>query len=207
LDAEYENDRCQSIILSMSYSANDERSSLPNPSKMDIDPDKLLAHLRWYKSHVVDYCRFKGGDHHYQEMVTDADALPLAEERLIEEAVGKTFALEKDLQSALRSNIEHLESGLEIADGGSERKVEAGFIDILARDSLGQLTVIELKADLAKPDAVAQILAYMGCLAAETGEQVRGILVAGDHHARVTFAADAVPNLTLKKYRFQFVFE
>ena len=32
-----------------------------------------------------------------------------------------TFGLERDLQSALRSDIEQLEPGLTIADGGSER--------------------------------------------------------------------------------------
>jgi endonuclease len=47
----------------------------------------------------------------------------------------------------------------------------------------------------------------MGCIAEETGEAVRGILVAGDHHPRVKLAARAIPNLTLKKYRYRFEFE
>lgn len=58
-----------------------------------------------------------------------------------------------------------------------------------------------------RPEAIAQILAYMGCLAEETGEAVRGILVAGDHHPRVVHAARALPNLDLKRYRFRFDFE
>ena len=50
-------------------------------------------------------------------------------DELLEEAVGKTFALEKDLQAALRANIAQLENGLVVEDGGSERKIEAGFFD------------------------------------------------------------------------------
>src|SRR5262245_23875392 len=51
------------------------------------------------------------------------------------EAAEITFGLERDLQMALRSNIEQLEPGLEIIDGGKERITEAGRIDITARDS------------------------------------------------------------------------
>ncbi len=91
-------------------------------------------------------------------------------------------------------------------DGGDELKVEAGFIDILARDGQGQWVVIELKAEVSRPAAVAQILAYMGCVASERGGQVRGILVASDFDKRVEYAARAVPNLLLKRYRFRFEF-
>ncbi len=207
LDAEYINDRCASIIRDLSYSTNDERSNLPNPSKIDIDHDKLRTHLAWYKSHLVNYCRFKGDDDDIQINEDELDISPFPTENIVAEMVGKTFALERDLQAALRGNITDLEVGLQIIDGGSERKVEAGFIDILARDRLGVLTVIELKAEASKPEAIAQILAYMGCLTADTGEKVRGILVAGDHHSRVVLAAGAVPNLSLRKYRFQFAFD
>jgi len=207
LDEEYNRDQMSSALRLFSYSAADERAKRPNPTKMDIDADKLLSHLRWYKTHLTDYARFKGG-------LPDADAATQAQEEteeltedLLEEAVGKTFAFEKDLQAALRANLSQLEEGLRVEDGGNERRVEAGFIDILARDKANVLTVVELKAETAKPEAVAQILAYMGCIAEETSEPVRGILVAGDHHPRVGFAARAIPNLLLKKYRYKFEFE
>lgn len=207
LDDEYERDKLASLRRAFSYSAVESRTGRPNPTKLDIDADKLLTHLRWYKSHLTDYARFKGG-------LPDADAATIAEEDiadltedLLEEAVGKTFALEKDLQAALRANLGQLEDGLKVEDGGTERRVQAGFIDILARDRANVLTIVELKAETAKPEAVAQILAYMGCIAEETGEPVRGILVAGDHHPRVGYAARAIPNLLLKKYRYRFEFE
>jgi hypothetical protein len=204
LDAEYERDGLASLMRLFAYSSADARASRANPTKMDIDSDKLHTHLAWYKSHLTAYARFRsGGD---GVVIATTQEEDVAEE-LIGEVVGKTFSLERDLQTALRGNISQLETGLEVIDGGSERRVEGGFIDILARDSRGVLTVIELKAETARPESVAQLLAYMGCIAEEAGEMVRGILVAGDHHPRVKLAARAVPNLELRKYRYRFDFE
>ena len=195
------------MVARFAYGAADERAQAPNPSLLDIEPDRLLAHLRWYRSHLIDYVRYKGGEAGPVIESGDGGVAPSIADELIEEAVGKTFALEKDLQAALRANLAQLEDGLTVEDGGYERKVDAGFIDILARDAAGVLTVIELKAEVSKPEAVAQILAYMGCVAEETGELVRGILVAGEHHSRVVYASKAIPNLGLKKYRFRFEFD
>jgi hypothetical protein len=208
LDEEFNRDQLTSLLRQFSYSAADRRAEVPNPSKLDIDLDKLLTHLAWYRSHISSYLRFRGGAiAEFRAEVADSGELSEISSDLIDEVVGKTFALERDLQSALRSNLAQLEAGLVVADGGAERRVEAGFIDILARDRDQVLTIIELKSETARPDAVAQTLAYMGCIAEETAEPVRGILVAGDHHPRVVHAARAVPNLMLKKYRFKFEFE
>ena len=116
-----------------------------------------------------------------------------------------TFGLERDLQIALRRNIDQLEPGLKIVDGGTERTVAAGRIDITAEDGSNKLVVIELKAVVAAPESVAQILAYMASVE-EDQRVVRGILVAPDFHPRVVLAAKAVPNLQLKKYSFTFSF-
>jgi len=204
LDVEFERDGLQDLIGLFSYSAADARSGRANPTRMDIEPDKLLTHLRWYRTHLVDYARFRTGAEPALPSPSEETALT---DELVEEVVGKTFALERDLQAALRRAIAQLEPGLVVEDGGAERRVEGGFIDILARDGNGLLTIIELKAETARPESVAQILAYMGCIAEETGEAVRGILVAGDHHPRVQLAAKAVPNLSLKKYSYRFEFE
>jgi hypothetical protein len=124
----------------------------------------------------------------------------------IAEAVDTTFGLESDLQKALRKNIEQLESGLKIVDGGKETIVESGRIDILAEDANGMTVVIELKAGEADRKAVGQILGYMGDLMTQ-GKTVRGILIAGDFPSGPIAAARAVPNLQLQKYKFQFSFE
>ena len=65
------------------------------------------------------------------------------------------------------TSIEELEPGLGIIDGGTERSVDSGFIDITAKAADGTVVVIELKAGTARRDAVGQILSYMGDVAAE----------------------------------------
>ena len=116
------------------------------------------------------------------------------------------FRLESDLQRALRANIQQLESGLTIIDGGSERRVDTGRIDITAEDSEGCLVVIELKAGRANLAAIGQLLSYMGSLSSEPDGPVRGILVASDFDSRLVAAAKAVPNVSLAAYSFQFSF-
>ena len=123
------------------------------------------------------------------------------------EAFEATFGLERDLQLALRSNIQQLEPGLIIIDEGKEHTTNAGRIDILARDTDGKTVVIELKAGTAAPKALTQLLAYMGAIGEQVVKPVRGILIAGDFHPRIVFAARAVPNVQLCRYRFKFTFE
>ena len=118
-----------------------------------------------------------------------------------------TFGLERDLQLALRSNVQELEPGLAIIDDGKERTTNAGRVDITARDKCGTTVVVELKAGTAAPEALTQLLAYMGVIGKQEQKPVRGILVAGDFHPRLVFAAQAVPNVQLRKYRFKFTFE
>lgn len=125
----------------------------------------------------------------------------------IEEAEEITFKLERDLQAALRKNIKQLESELKVIDGGKERSVKAGRIDITAEDQNKKPVVIELKAGIANPDSITQTLAYMASLEQEMKKPVRGIIVAAGFHPKVIFAAQAVSNLQLKEYSFNFSFQ
>jgi hypothetical protein len=84
-----------------------------------------------------------------------------------------TFGLERDLQKALRPNIEQLEKGLKVADGGKEEETEAGRIDILAQDKNNVYVVIELKAGEASPDSIAQVLAYMSSIKKKKEEKCK----------------------------------
>lgn len=117
-----------------------------------------------------------------------------------------TFSLERDLQAALRQNITTLENGLQIIDNGRERKTVAGRIDITAIDNEGKTVVIELKAVEAKPDVLAQVLAYMEAVQQEDNAQVRGIIVARGFSERVRLAARQIPHVKLLTYSFQFNF-
>lgn len=70
------------------------------------------------------------------------------------------------------------------------------------------MVVIELKRDLARREAIGQIVGYMGDLMAEEPNQtVRGLLVAGDFDKSCQSAVRAIPNLELKRYRFAFTFD
>jgi endonuclease len=148
------------------------------------------------------------GDLSYAEefLGTNTDENTNLDEDKIYEAEELTFGLERDLQKALRANIEQLEIGLKITDEGTELSTEAGRIDITATDKEGNLVVIELKAGTASPEVIAQVLAYMTALAESRNKAVRGILVAGDFHKKVIMAARSIPNVILKKYSFQFSF-
>jgi RecB family endonuclease NucS len=128
-------------------------------------------------------------------------------ETLAEESNEITFRLEEDLQNALRKNILGLEKGLSIIDGGKEKYTEAGFIDITAEDNNGNIIAIELKAGLAKPAVIAQVLAYMTALKNESNKPVRGIIVASDFDDRVKLAAQAINNVKLVEYAMQFNFK
>jgi endonuclease len=125
----------------------------------------------------------------------------------VEEDLGQRIGLERDMQAALRIEIYQLEPGLTITDDGAERSVESGFIDITGSDASGTTVVIELKAGPAGQRAVAQILSYMGDVAAEEeGKKVRGILVASAFDAKAKSAARMVPTLQLLKYSVRFLF-
>ena len=134
--------------------------------------------------------------------------LPWCKENLpaAEEAAEITFHLERDLQLALRANLEQLQVGLKVHDGGRECIVPCGRIDILAIDAMKTRVAIELKAGEADRDAVGQILSYIGDLLEDGKGQVRGILVAESFTARAIAAAKAAPNIELRKYSFKFTF-
>jgi len=137
----------------------------------------------------------------------DAAATPAEVAAEVEASIETTFGLERDLQNTLRKNISQLQDGLKIVDGGKERSVPSGRIDILAVASDGTQVVIELKAGEADHYAVAQILMYMGDLQEEAKGKVRGILVASDFTARAISASRAVPNIELKRYGVTFSFQ
>lgn len=104
------------------------------------------------------------------------------------------FGEEEDLKQAILKRPEVIEEGLKIIE--TERKVSTGYIDILAKDLNGVLTVIELKKITAGEEAVAQLLSYVNSLRKETGQNVRGVLVAPKFTKRAL--------LLLKKHNLEY---
>ncbi|MBV5298338.1 MAG: DUF91 domain-containing protein [Rhodoferax sp.] len=130
-----------------------------------------------------------------------------ATKEIIEEAAELKFGLERDMEQALRSNIQQLEPGLKISDGGKQRITDAGYIDITATDESGATVIIELKAGIAEPQALTQLLAYIGAVGQEGGLASRGLLIAQNFHPKLLFAVKAVSNVKLLKYNFKFGFQ
>ena len=201
LDAGFQQDGLESIYSELVYSISDERGDQPNPSRIQIETN-LYSGLAALRSNLNFYRRFlEAGD-----VVPIAAGEP-ADIVIDPEDKDRTFTIERDLQAALRASISQLEPGLTVIDGGTERNVASGRIDILARDAAGALVVIELKAVKAPRDAVAQVLAYMGDLQDEAAGRVRGMLIAPDFDAKTVAAARVVPGLKLVRYAFSFTFK
>ncbi len=202
LDTCFVADQFSSIQAELTYSASDERRGAENPSRIQFDGD-LRSGLASCRTHLNKYGEYLGlrASHGSEDPVDRSGVTPplLADQ---------TFGLERDLQRALRSNIEQLEPGLRITDGSKEHRVEAGFIDILARDENQSHVVIELKSVPAKRDALAQLMAYMGDLleSTDTGTEIRGILIAPSFDAKTVSAARVVPSIKLVEYSFTFSF-
>jgi hypothetical protein len=210
LDERYRSDGLRSIIDALRYTSEDERRRRPNPSKLPIDGN-LRTNLASYRNAIENYRRFLGGgDTSYGSVETDEAAPPVlldVAEEVIEAEVAQRIGLERDMQAALRLAIGQLEPGLTIVDGGVERVVEAGRIDITARDAEEATVIIELKAGVAGQRAVAQVLSYMGDMVLEEPDvSVRGILVASGFDRKAIAAARMAPALTLKTYSVKFLF-
>ena len=205
LDEQYANDRLASLIDTLRYSTDDKRHNRPNPSKIPFDGD-IRNNLASYRNAVERYRKFRNASGDTAD-TPEKDEFGAALVATAEEEVGQRIGLERDMQAALRIEINQLESGLTIIDDGAERSVDSGPIDITARDTSGMTVVVELKPGPAGQRAVAQILSYMGDVAAEEESgKVRGILVASSFDAKAKAAARMAPSLILRKYSVRFLF-
>ncbi|MFB2549569.1 endonuclease NucS domain-containing protein [Ensifer soli] len=194
------------LIAELNYSTNDERMGKANPSKIKFEGN-IRNNLQSYKNAIVRYRGFleqycRAGSAGTQNITSVS---PIIEESVLE---GRRLSLERDMQAALRRNIELLEPGLVIVDDGAERAVASGFVDILCRDKLGILVVVELKAGKTDARVVGQLLGYMGDLVDEDkAEAIRGVIVAHEFDRRTISASKAIPNLSLMRYTVKFSFE
>jgi RecB family endonuclease NucS len=112
----------------------------------------------------------------------------------------RLFHYEKELKFAIRRQLSMVEAGLVEADGGHEREVATGRIDITARDVNGHFVVIELKAGPCPNGALEQVLAYSSDLEAETGTPCRSVLVASQFSDRLRAAAMRARDVSLVTY-------
>ena len=116
---------------------------------------------------------------------------------------GTVFKIEKEMQAAIRKDLEALEAGLVAVDDGVEVTTSTGRVDILARDASGVLTAIELKAGHCPAGAIEQVLGYAQALCEEREESTRAILIAASFTDRQKAAAKRAKDLLLKSYIYQ----
>jgi RecB family endonuclease NucS len=203
LDKIYDEGKFDELDLSLTYSKSDENLGKPNPSKIELT-SRVRETLTELRTSARKYRSFREQE---ADDTTEA-AIEIAGQIIKERREGRTFELEVHLQRFLREEIEQLEPGLKIVDGGSERSVTSGEIDILAIDSEGQFVVIELKRDLARRETIGQIMGYVGdIMDEEATTAVRGIIVAGDFDKSCRSTLLAIPSLSLKRYRYNFQFD
>src|SRR5262252_5499937 len=114
----------------MSDLSSELRAEILRLLREGVEPSEIAQHTGASRGRIAaiaaDLCRGT-----YQEIRNDEihDELETTEET--------KFGLERDLQNALRRHIGDLEPGLSIIDGGKERRVASGYIDIAAQDRDG----------------------------------------------------------------------
>jgi hypothetical protein len=139
----------------------------------------------------------------FSSRLSPDDVEQLHDEAEAEEASSASvFRYEQELQASVRNELAVLESGLTIADGGMEKSVATGRVDILAKDTAGRLVVIELKAGLCPKGAIEQLLGYCSDVDVENpgAPASRAILIAGEFSDRTLAAAKRVQDLKLFTY-------
>lgn len=136
--------------------------------------------------------------------------LPLVEEGKLKEEIEEReeelakggFALEDELEREIVQNVGLIERGLVLKS--RQYKTDAGIVDLLAEDSMGNVVVIELKAGDAEEKALVQLLRYMAAIKKYTlNREVRGIIVAHSFSDETRLAASMIPNIKLKTYRIR----
>ena len=121
-----------------------------------------------------------------------------------EQTIEASISLERDIEDQLVHQLDALEEGLTYV--GRQVTCDVGRVDIVGRGADGATVVVELKVGEAKDSDIGQIARYMGWHQQGAGT-IRGILVASDFPEGVQYAARAMPNLTLRRYRIQLAFE
>lgn len=126
-----------------------------------------------------------------------------------EEAIGITMSLEKDLETFIIENLEHIEKGLKLYPTGQQYTVSTGRIDLLCVDANDNFVVIELKTGTVDLNVIGKILSYMAAVQKELAKNksVRGIIVGGDFGSKVKMTVSTLPQLKLMSYHVYFKFE
>ncbi|MEA5097906.1 MAG: endonuclease NucS [Burkholderiaceae bacterium] len=149
------------------------------------------------------------------ETLMGPDAKPkiIATDETIEDPT--TFALETHLEDFLVKNWAQTELGKDYdifeEDGekvGQQYLTDTGPLDILAiKKDKSELLVVELKKGRASDVVVGQTLRYMGYVMdelAESGQKVRGVIIALEDDQKLRRALVPVPAIDFYRYQINF---
>jgi hypothetical protein len=120
---------------------------------------------------------------------------------------GINFNYERNLQKAFVQQIDKLFPEYTAFSGkdGTEYIIDGKRIDVLLeKQSCNELLAIELKAGVAKRDALAQISEYMGKLMKKfPDKKINGIIIAADIDEGLKDACLPYPNIKTLKYKIE----
>ena len=110
---------------------------------------------------------------------------------------------ERDIESLIAERLDLLEGGLQLV--GRQYSTPVGRIDLLCKDTRGNLVVVELKSFGAKTsEIVDQITRYMGWIRTHVAlprQVVRGIIVVGHVDENLGYAIVPIPNLEIRTFQ------
>ncbi len=144
---------------------------------------------------------------HERWMETEGDSAGNGEHE--EEGSGGEFALEEHLRDYLAANLHILENGMGLWPLGDDRDAvefvvddDGRRIDILAKDSHGVPTVIELKVSRGHERVIGQSLYYRACIKKRFNvPKVRIAIVAAEISPELRAATADLPDVSLYEYR------
>lgn len=117
------------------------------------------------------------------------------------------FAYEQDLKNFLAKNLHLIAPNLKLYEDeeikGIEFPVGGRFVDILAIDRNNNFVVIELKVSRGYDRVIGQLLRYMAWIEknlADSGQKVRGIIVAREISEDLLLASSKVADVELFEY-------
>ena len=102
------------MIQALLYSTDDQKHNRPNPSKIPFDGD-IRTNLQSYRNAIEWYKRFRD-DLGVEANVPDMGSVSVKVSPKMDEDSGQRIGLERDLQAALRININQLDPGLTVVD-------------------------------------------------------------------------------------------
>ena len=186
-------------LIRLSINAPSRLHYSPKPSEDDLFFQVDSNHFRLYdaKQDPLPIYDVAGATQRQElEVLEDIDL-----------GISTEFAYESDLRDYLAKNLQVIEPGLRLYEEegitGVEFPVGGRFIDILAIDFNGDFVVIELKVSRGYDRVIGQLLRYMAWIQknqAESGQKVRGIIVAREISEDLLLACSLMPSVELFEY-------